>query len=106
MVAGVRREKPMKGQYDTMANTSGNTTFHEVLRQYWSRRQVVRGGLVAAGTALLGGVALPLLNQRAEARTALFSFQGIAVSTADQVVVPPGYTAQVLYAWGEPISDG
>jgi uncharacterized protein len=96
----------MKGQSDTMANTSGNTTFDEVLRQYCSRRQVVWGGLVAAGTALLGGGALPLLKRCAEASTVLFGFQGIAVSTADQVVVPPGYTAQVLYAWGEPISDG
>jgi secreted PhoX family phosphatase len=96
----------MKGRYDTTANASVNTTFDQVLRQHWSRRQVVRGGLVAAGVALLGAPAFPLPGQRAEASTPLFAFQGLPVSQADQVIVPPGYTAQVLYAWGEPISDG
>jgi hypothetical protein len=96
----------MKGRSDTILNASANTTFDNVLRQYQSRRQVLRGGLVAAGATILAGTAPALFRQRAEARTNLFDFQGIPVSQADQVVVPPGYTAQVLYAWGDPISDG
>ena len=28
------------------------------------------------------------------------------MSTADTVVVPPGYTAEVLVAWGDPVSNG
>ena len=36
----------------------------------------------------------------------LLGFTGIATSTADEVVVPPGYTAKVLIAWGEPVSNG
>ena len=36
----------------------------------------------------------------------LLGFQGIAVSAADTVVVPPGYTAEVLIAWGDPVSNG
>jgi uncharacterized protein len=96
----------MKGRYDTTANASVNTTFDQVLRQHWSCCQVVRGGLVAAGVALLSAPAFPLPGQHTEASTPLFAFQGLPVSQADQVIVPPGYTAQMLYAWGEPISDG
>ncbi len=36
----------------------------------------------------------------------LLGFQGIATSTADAVVVPPGYTARVLISWGDPVSNG
>ena len=38
-------------------------------------------------------------------RTSL-GFTAIPVSSADAVVVPPGYTARVLIAWGDPVSDG
>jgi secreted PhoX family phosphatase len=96
----------MKGRDDTSANMSGNTALREILSQGVLRRQMLQGGLVAAGMALAGGPLATLLHRVAEASTARPGFQGIPVSMADQVVVPPGYTAQVLYAWGEPISDG
>jgi secreted PhoX family phosphatase len=96
----------MKGRENTSANTSRNTTFSEMLRQGVYRRQVLQGGLVAAGMALAGGPAAVLWRRFAEASTALPGFQGIPVSKTDRVVVPPGYSAQVLYAWGDPVSDG
>lgn len=96
----------MQERHEAVSNGSRNATFNEILCQRLWRRQVLRGGLVAAGAVLAGGPVAPLLGRHAEASSALFGFQGIPVSQADQVMVPPGYTAQVLYAWGDPISDG
>ena len=96
----------MKGEQDTTANTSSNPAFAAMLGQQWSRRQVVWGGLVAAGVTLADGAGLARFGRRAEANAPLFGFQSIPVSKADQIVVPPGYTAQVFFAWGDPISDG
>src|SRR5688572_24889175 len=96
----------MKGWENTSANMSRNTMFKAMLRQAMSRRQVLQGGLVGAGLVLAGGPAAVRGRWDVEAGMAVLGFQGIPVSKADQVVVPPGYTAQVLYAWGDPVSDG
>ena len=40
------------------------------------------------------------------ARSTKLGFTAIPTSSADTVVVPPGYTARVLIAWGDPVSDG
>jgi uncharacterized protein len=96
----------MKGQDDTSANISHNPAFSAIFSQVLSRRRVLQGGLLAAGMALFGGPTGSVLGRRAEAGTSLFSFEGVPASQADQVVVPSGYTAQVFFAWGDPISDG
>jgi secreted PhoX family phosphatase len=89
-----------------MSNTSANRTFHDVLQVRLSRRSLVRGGLVAAGLGLLGaGTRLGGLRPAA-AQSPLLGFIGVPVSAADSLIVPPGYVARVLYAWGDPISDG
>lgn len=41
-------------------------------------------------------------GQHAEAAGGLFTFPGIPVSQEDTVVVPPGYTAEALFPWGDP----
>ena len=74
-----------------------------------SRRGFVKTGLAATGTLCLGGVESLLRAVPASAishRPALLGFKGIAPSNADTVVVPEGYSAQVLIAWGDPVSDG
>jgi secreted PhoX family phosphatase len=96
----------MKEPHDTCSNESKNVAFNAILSQGLLRRQVLQGGLVAAGVALLGRPASSLFGRPAEAGTSLFDFQGVPVSKADQVVVPPGYRAEVVFAWGDPISDG
>jgi uncharacterized protein len=80
-------------------------TFQEIVLQRLSRRQVLAGGLVAAGAALLR----PMRGSATESRPTagpLLGFSGVPVSTDDTLVVPRGYVAEVLYAWGDPVSDG
>jgi uncharacterized protein len=96
----------MKEPHDTCSNESKNVAFDAILSQRLLRRQVLQGGLVAAGVVLLGRPASSLAGRPVEAGTSLFDFQGVPVARTDQVVVPPGYKAEVLLAWGDPVSDG
>jgi secreted PhoX family phosphatase len=72
-------------------------TFSDVLQARLSRRSLLTSGLAAAGLGWLG--------PSAWAESPL-GFTGVPVSSADTLVVPRGYVAAVLYAWGDPISDG
>lgn len=92
---------------DPISNSSANESFASVAAARVSRRDFLGGSLAAA--AALGGVGALVSGVPAAAggrRGALLGFQPVAVSTADTVVVPPGYTARVLIAWGDPVSDG
>lgn len=99
---------------DIVSNQSGNRTFQEVIETRLSRRGFLGGGLATATAVSLGGVGALLKAVPASARSnngkgphkSLLGFQGIAASEADTVVVPPGYTAEVLIAWGDPVSNG
>jgi uncharacterized protein len=85
---------------DSVSNASANPTFHEVLSL--SRRQLIQGGLGAMAVALVGGPG-PLL---AQAGSALLGFQSVPLTGEDRVMLPRGYTGTVLFAWGDPVSNG
>ena len=97
---------------DMVSNVSGNETIHDVVATRLSRRGLIAGGV--AGAAALSGVgalvdAVPVQAGRtvgSAARSTALGFTAIPVSSADAVVVPAGYTARVLIAWGDPVSDG
>jgi secreted PhoX family phosphatase len=97
---------------ESVCNPSGNPTFQEIVHRRITRRGFLGGGLATATVFSLSGVdallrAVPASAQTAPARRrAELGFDGVPVSTADEVVVPPGYTAKVLIAWGDPVSDG
>jgi len=94
---------------DFVCNDSDNESFAEVISARLSRRSVVGTGLVAAAVASAGGIGSLLNAVPAQAKSphkSLLGFAGIPVSSADAVVVPEGYTARVLIAWGDPVSDG
>lgn len=66
------------------------------------RRRLLAAALLGSGSALLPPFALAA----GRASGALFPFASIPVSNDDRVVVPDGYLVDVLYAWGDPVSNG
>ncbi|WP_108445258.1 PhoX family protein [Halomonas denitrificans] len=88
-------------------NASGNEPFTSVLERHVSRRSVMRGGLGLAAASMLGfGGAAQALAAGGATRTPLsLAFEAVQGAKRDAVVVPEGYTAQVLVPWGTPL-DG
>lgn len=78
------------------SNRSANPSIHEVSDP--ARRQWLRLSTGAAAAAIYG----PLLGACAS-RPPRLGFVGVPPSTADSVVVPAGYVAQVIAPWGEPV---
>ena len=74
-----------------------------------TRRKLLAGsGALGLAGFLGGGVSLPALAQvtSAPANSPLLGFTGIPASTADEIAIAPGYRAEVLISWGEPLVDG
>ncbi len=93
-----------------ISNRSGNEDIHEVIEKLLSRRSFLGGAAAAVAAAALGNIgsllaAVPVTADQARKST-LLGFQGIPVSTADAFIVPKGYSARVLIAWGDPVSSG
>src|SRR5687767_8350106 len=86
---------------DAHVNRSTKATFAAVLDARLARRDVLLGGLGAAALVVLGAPT----PGRANAMLPL-AFKPVPVSTADTVTVPDGYAFEVLYAWGDPVSEG
>jgi secreted PhoX family phosphatase len=85
------------------SNTSDNPSIDDLIAHAVTRRRFLRAGVAGAvaalpGVTLLGGCAVTVPGPTLE-------FKGVAPSTADRIVVPPGYRAQVLYRWGDPVGE-
>jgi hypothetical protein len=100
-------------------NNSNNPEFGDILNARVSRRNVLRGGVVSAASALFGSLgvsacggssdvvaATPSATSPTSSTEQLLGFSAVAKSQADSVVVPAGYTATVLYALGDPLTAG
>ena len=91
----------MAKDFDTMedSNRSVNPDIHSVSDP--ARRVWIKGGLAA----LAGGALAPLFAGCATPASSvpLLGFKGVPVSVADTIVVPEGYVATAIAAWGEPI---
>ncbi len=94
---------------DNVTNNSANNHLHDLIE-----REIVRDP--SRRNMLKSGAALGLLGIFGSAMTACggggggaapapgtIGFKGIPISTGDTVIVPEGYTADVMYRWGDPI---
>lgn len=105
-----------------ISNQSDNGHFQDVMDARLSRRGFLTGGMATAAAVSLGGIeallkAVPASAQddtdesedsseELEHGRPVLGFESVPVSSADTVVVPKGYTAEVLIAWGDPVSNG
>ena len=87
------------------SNRSKNPSIHEVSDPV--RRLLVKGSLGSIATGLMAPLAAVSLAGCASgalsSRGTGLGFKSVPVSTADSVVVPEGYIAEVIAAWGEPV---
>ncbi len=79
------------------SNKSSNPSIHEVLRA--SRREALRIGAFAG----LGALLQPLAGCAGLGSGPRLGFVAVPPDSKDRLVVPPGYVAQVLAAWGDPV---
>lgn len=97
---------------DFSSNPSAAPTFIDVAQARLSRRSVLRGGMLAAAgfmtTSLLADTPAAYAAATGKPGGAaggggLLGFRPIPPSTADEVVVPRGYTAVPFIPWGTPL---
>lgn len=97
---------------DGVSNPTRNPAFDEILTAHLKRRSLLQGSAAATAVGVLAGgpllaqrsLAAAPMGQRKEAPLGSIGFASVAVNTADEVRVPPGYRADVLIAWGDPIA--
>ena len=94
---------------ESISNRSENRPFASILDANITRRRVLQGSIGLAATAFLGA---PLAREADidlggnVAKATPIGFSSIEPSYDDAVRVPEGYTAELFYAWGDPVSDG
>jgi secreted PhoX family phosphatase len=98
---------------DADNNSSANTTFESVVQTRLSRRQMLTGTAGAAAMAVLGTAKSDAASAHGSSgeygswypnRSPRLGFEPVAKSLEDAVSLPKGYSYDVLYALGDPIS--
>jgi len=94
---------------DENSNTSTNPALDAVLATRLSRRKLLGSGLGATGAVALGASGLSGCASTSgmpgmAAPIGALNFTAVAKNVADQVTVAPGYSVQVLYALGDPLT--
>jgi secreted PhoX family phosphatase len=90
------------------SNHSPNPTFRDIAEARLGRRGMLMGGIATAVFGFIGAGSRPVAAQgAAQAATAagpVIGSKPVPLSVADTVVVPEGYSAQVLIPHGTPLN--
>jgi len=95
----------------TKYNNSNNEPFAAVMERELSRRSILRAGVGMAAVGMLNGIGLTGCSNSANGEKLTttpkveLGFDSISGAKLDAVVVPKGYSAQVLAPWGTPLND-
>lgn len=93
-------------EHDDHSNnlTSESSDFSQIIENGLSRRRFLQ--TAAAGSSVAFFATSPIANAMARPPKAkpLLGFDAIPISTQDTVVVPAGYQAETLIAWGDAIN--
>ena len=83
-------------------NPTDNPTFASVLTARVSRRQLLTGATTGLVLCSAGSLRAP----RAAGAQATSGFMPVTGSTADTLIIPPGYASSVLLRWGDSLGVG
>ncbi|MFM8863612.1 MAG: PhoX family protein [Limnohabitans sp.] len=92
---------------DGVSNSSANDHLHDLIEREIvrnpSRRSLLKSG---ASLGLLGifGSAMTACGGYSGPVAGTIGFKAVSTSSGDAIVVPEGYTADVMYRWGDPIT--
>ncbi len=87
-------------------NDTPNPTMGEVIAARYSRRDLMRGALAVTAISATFGPALLAASGVAKAATPSFGFDEIPAGVDENHHVAPGYRADVLIRWGDPVVAG
>lgn len=92
---------------DIGSNRSGNPHIVDLIAARISRRGFLSGSVGVAAAGFFGGSLLASGSAQAKGSASWkLGFSEVNPSDADTLVVPPGYTSQVLAPWGTPLLPG
>jgi uncharacterized protein len=77
--------------------------FTQMVEQSLSRRRFLGGAAALGAVAFFSASPVSRAIAAATGRSPLLGFDAVPTSTADTFVVPPGYQAERLISWGDPL---
>lgn len=101
------RAEAFEASEDTPTNLSTSETFGDIVQtRYMSRRSVLRGMTAVAAITAITVPLETMVSRAAHAARAAFNFEEIAHGVDETHHVAPGYSADVLVRWGDPVLPG